>query len=77
MVFQFRENSKFAMLALDGIYSDLPDPEFQLSDGTWYAASARCRGPRNMERMDRLDTRRKPCRGRTWCYLPKRNRTNR
>lgn len=35
MAFQFRENSKFAMLALDGIYSDLPDSEFQLSDGTW------------------------------------------
>jgi hypothetical protein len=23
------------MLALDGIYSELPDAEFQLSDGTW------------------------------------------
>ena len=35
MAFQFRKNSKFVMLALDGIYSELPDAEFQLSDGTW------------------------------------------
>lgn len=35
MAFQFRTNSKFAMLALDGMFSDLPDAEFQLSDGTW------------------------------------------
>lgn len=35
MAFEFRVNGKFAMLAFDGIYSDLPDAEFQLSDGTW------------------------------------------
>jgi hypothetical protein len=35
LAFQFSRNSKFAMLALDGIYSELPDAEFQLSDGTW------------------------------------------
>jgi hypothetical protein len=35
LAFQFKKNSKFAMLALDGIYSELPDAEFQLSDGTW------------------------------------------
>jgi hypothetical protein len=35
LAFQFRTNSKFAMLTLDGIYSELPDTEFQLSDGTW------------------------------------------
>jgi hypothetical protein len=35
LAFQFRTNSKFAILALDGVYSDLPDAEFQLSDGTW------------------------------------------
>ena len=35
MAFQFRENSKFAMLALDGIYSELPMREFHLADGTW------------------------------------------
>jgi hypothetical protein len=35
MAFQFKPNSKFALLALDGIYSDLPDIEFQLADATW------------------------------------------
>jgi hypothetical protein len=35
LAFQFKKNSKFALLALDGIGSDLPDCEFQLSDGTW------------------------------------------
>ena len=35
MAFQFRKNSKFALLALDGVYSDMPSAEFQLPDGTW------------------------------------------
>jgi hypothetical protein len=35
LAFQFRKNGKFAILALDGVYSDLPNAEFQLSDGTW------------------------------------------
>jgi hypothetical protein len=35
LAFQFRKNSKFAMLTLDWAYSDLPETEFQLSDSTW------------------------------------------
>jgi hypothetical protein len=35
LAFQFRKNGKFAMLALDGVYSDLPNAEFQLTEGTW------------------------------------------
>lgn len=35
MTFQFRRNSKFALLAISGIGSTLPDEEYQLDDGTW------------------------------------------
>jgi hypothetical protein len=35
MPFQFKENSKFALLAISGIGSTLPDAEYQLGDGTW------------------------------------------
>jgi hypothetical protein len=35
LAFQFKKNGKFAILALDGVYSDLPNAEFRLSDGTW------------------------------------------
>jgi len=33
--FDFRTNSKFALLAIPGIGSELPDVEYQLPDGTW------------------------------------------
>ena len=36
MDYQFQENSKFASLAFNNVYTDLPAEEFQLSDGkTW------------------------------------------
>jgi hypothetical protein len=33
--FRFRISSKFALLAVQGVGAELPDTEFQLSDGTW------------------------------------------
>jgi hypothetical protein len=35
LAFQFKRNCKFALFVLDGVYSSLPDSEFQLLDGTW------------------------------------------
>ena len=35
MDFRFHNKSKFALLAVNNAYTDLPDEPFQLSDGTW------------------------------------------
>ena len=35
MDYQFQSNSKFGMLAVNNVYTDLPEIAFQLSDGTW------------------------------------------
>ena len=35
MDYQFQENSKFALLAFNNVYTDLPALAFQLCDGTW------------------------------------------
>ena len=35
MAYRFQKNSKFAFLAVNNVYLDLPDTPFQLSDGTW------------------------------------------
>ncbi len=35
MAFQFQPRSKFALLAVEHVYSELPEPEVQLTDGTW------------------------------------------
>ena len=39
MDYKFRENRKFALLAVHEAVTDLPDAPFQLSDGTWVMAS--------------------------------------
>lgn len=35
MNFQFQRQSKFALLTVNNVYTDLPAAPFQLSDGTW------------------------------------------
>ena len=35
MNYQFHEKSKFALLTVNNVYTDLPDATIQLSDGTW------------------------------------------
>jgi hypothetical protein len=35
MTYQFQDKSKFALLTMNNIYTDLPQTSFQLSDGTW------------------------------------------
>ena len=35
MDYQFREKSKFALLAVNNVYTDLPTSVFQFCDGTW------------------------------------------
>ena len=35
VAYQFQKNSKFAFLAANNVYTDLPTSAFQLSDGTW------------------------------------------
>lgn len=39
MSHQFQKQSKFALLAVNNVYTDLPDTAFQLSDGTWVMPS--------------------------------------
>jgi hypothetical protein len=33
--YQFQKKSKFALLAVNNVYTEVPDAAFQLSDGTW------------------------------------------
>lgn len=33
--YQFQNNSKFALLTVNNVYTELPPAKFQLSDGTW------------------------------------------
>ena len=35
MTFKFQYNSKFALLAVNDVYVEIPTTDFQLSDGTW------------------------------------------
>ena len=39
MAFEFETKRKFALLAIDGLYANLPELEFQLPDGTWVMPS--------------------------------------
>jgi hypothetical protein len=39
MDFQFQNKSKFALLTVNDVYSDLPPSAFQISDGTWIMPS--------------------------------------
>ena len=39
MEYSFQEKSKFALVAVKGVYKDLPNVPFKLSDGTWVMPS--------------------------------------